>query len=130
LVFLGAVVGSVSGAEPLAAGTNEVHAWLTNSFRPWLTRSYPEISSKFFPEWLHDHPAGLLPTPFSLTPANCTRVQRHLIDGARTIERGAPDWPAPRVLSCLYLWACEIGRFCYCDCGQNTSPLCPLRSLS
>jgi hypothetical protein len=38
---------------------------MTNTFRPWLTKSYPEITSKFYPEWLHDHPAGLQPGPFT-----------------------------------------------------------------
>lgn len=65
LVLLVCTIASVAGAESRAADTNEVRVWLTNSFRPWLTRSYPEINSKFYPEWLHDHPAGLLPTPFT-----------------------------------------------------------------
>jgi hypothetical protein len=52
-------------AETEVANTNSVQAWLTNTFRPWLNRSYPEINSKFYPEWLHDHPGGLLPTPFT-----------------------------------------------------------------
>jgi len=52
-------------AQTLAADTNDVHVWLTNTFRPWLTRSYPEVRSKTYPEWLHDHPAGLIPTPFT-----------------------------------------------------------------
>src|SRR5437773_8087127 len=65
LVMLGGTLASVSGAESGATDTNDVRVWLTNSFRPWLTRSYPEINSKFYPEWLHDHPAGLLPTPFT-----------------------------------------------------------------
>jgi len=59
------IAGSFADVESRAADTNDVRAWLTNSFRPWLTRSYPEISSKPYPEWLHDHPAGLLPTPFT-----------------------------------------------------------------
>jgi hypothetical protein len=61
--FLAASVGF--GAETRLADTNDVHVWLTNAFRPWLTRSYPEINSKVYPEWFHDHPAGLLPTPFT-----------------------------------------------------------------
>src|SRR2546427_1890274 len=48
-----------------AADTNDVHGWLTNTFRPWLTRSYPEIYTSFYPEWLHDHPIGLQPGPFT-----------------------------------------------------------------
>jgi hypothetical protein len=56
---------SAFGAETRAADTNDVHLWMTNVFRPWLTRSYPEITSSFYPEWFHDHPAGLLPGPFT-----------------------------------------------------------------
>src|SRR3954469_8372310 len=52
-------------AETRAADTNDVGLWMTNVFRPWLTRSYPEINSSFYPEWFHDHPAGLLPGPFT-----------------------------------------------------------------
>src|SRR5262245_42560016 len=62
LLWLGA---PVFGADSPIADTNNVHLWLTNTLRPWLTRSYPEISSKFYPEWFHDHPPGLLPTPFT-----------------------------------------------------------------
>ena len=52
-------------AETTALNTNDVRVWLTNSFRPWLTRSYPEVNSKFYPDWLQDHPAGLQPGPFT-----------------------------------------------------------------
>ena len=52
-------------AETSVIQTNHAQAWLTNTFRPWLTRSYPEVNSKFYPEWLHDHPGGLLPGPFT-----------------------------------------------------------------
>src|SRR5436190_7656783 len=45
--------------------TNDVRAWLNGAFRSWLTRSYPEINSKDYPEWFHDHPAGLQPRPFT-----------------------------------------------------------------
>ena len=56
---------SASGAESRVADTNDVRVWLTNTFRPWLVRSYPEISSKVYPEWLHDHPPGLAPGPLT-----------------------------------------------------------------
>ena len=63
LLLLAATVGL--GARTRAADTNDVHGWLTNTFRPWLTKSYPEINSRFYPEWLHDHPAGLQPASFT-----------------------------------------------------------------
>jgi len=62
LFFLAANAGVT--AETRAADTNDVHVWLTNAFRPWLTRAYPEIYGSFYPEWFHDHPAGLQPGPF------------------------------------------------------------------
>lgn len=43
------------------ADTNDVHIWLTNTFRPWLIRSYPEVTTKFYPDWFHDHPLGVRP---------------------------------------------------------------------
>lgn len=49
----------------------------------------------------------------------------HLVDEARQIEARQPEWPAARVLSCLYLWACEIGRL-YCDCGTQAGASCPV----
>ncbi len=61
--FITAMVGF--SAENNLSDTNDVQVWLTNTFRPWLRRSYPEITTKFYPDWLHDHPAGLEPTPFT-----------------------------------------------------------------
>jgi hypothetical protein len=52
-------------AQTSGGDTNDVRRWLNGTFRSWLTRSYPEINSKVYPEWLHDHPAGLLPEPFT-----------------------------------------------------------------
>ena len=62
-LLLAASIGFATGTR--AADTNDVHGWLTNTFRPWLTRSYPEIYTSFYPEWLHDHPIGLQPDPFT-----------------------------------------------------------------
>lgn len=56
---------AASQAQTRSVDTNDVHVWLTNKFRPWLTRSYPEVTSKFYPDWFHDHPIGLRPTPFT-----------------------------------------------------------------
>jgi len=52
-------------AQTRALDTNDVNVWLTNTFRPWFTRSYPEVTSKPFPDWFHDHPLGLRPTQFT-----------------------------------------------------------------
>src|SRR5436190_6553445 len=52
-------------AQNRSVDTNDVHVWLTNKFRPWLVRSYPEVTTKFYPDWFHDHPIGLRPTPFT-----------------------------------------------------------------
>jgi hypothetical protein len=54
-----------SGAQTRALNTNDVNVWLTNIFRPWLTRSYPDIRSEYYPDWFHNHPAGVRPTEFT-----------------------------------------------------------------
>ncbi|HTD66676.1 MAG TPA: metallophosphoesterase family protein, partial [Candidatus Limnocylindria bacterium] len=48
-------------AQTRSLNTNDVNVWLTNIFRPWLTRSYPEITSKYYPDWFENHPAGVRP---------------------------------------------------------------------
>jgi len=63
LLLLAASLGL--GAETGVTTTNGAQAWATNTLRSWLTRSYPEITSSFYPEWFHDHPAGLQPGPFT-----------------------------------------------------------------
>jgi len=57
--------GAVSGQQSTGVDTNDVRAWLRGPFRSWLTRSYPEITTKVYPEWFHDHPLGLNPVPFT-----------------------------------------------------------------
>ncbi|HMJ64017.1 MAG TPA: metallophosphoesterase family protein [Candidatus Binatia bacterium] len=52
-------------AETTSIDTNNIRFWVTNTFRSWLIRSYPEVNSRFYPEWLHDHPGGLVPGPFT-----------------------------------------------------------------
>ncbi|HXJ59789.1 MAG TPA: metallophosphoesterase family protein [Verrucomicrobiae bacterium] len=65
-LFFATTAGFAADAPTAAmVNTNDVFAWVTNTLRPWLTRSYPEINSKFYPEWLHDHPGGLVPGPFT-----------------------------------------------------------------
>ncbi len=59
------VVWADLGDVSRAADTNDVRGWLTNTFRPWLVRSYPDVTAKVYPEWLHDHPPGLVPGPFT-----------------------------------------------------------------
>ncbi len=62
-LFMASVAGFIGKAR--AADTTQVQAWVTNTFRPWLTRSYPDINGSYYPEWFHDHPAGLQPGPFT-----------------------------------------------------------------
>lgn len=52
-------------AQSRRANTNDVHYWLSNTFRSWLVRSYPDITSRNFPDWFQNHPAGLRPEPFT-----------------------------------------------------------------
>lgn len=91
----------------------------------WLGRAVPIIDT-YLLRLLSDH--HLLPTPFPMSSSNHTHLRRHLRQGAFAIEARHPEWPAARVLSCLYLWACEIGRFRYCKCATGASPSCPIRS--
>jgi hypothetical protein len=65
ILSLFAIAASGFAADSATPGTNDLRGWLTNTFRPWLTRSYPEVNSKFYPDWLQDHPAGLQPEPFT-----------------------------------------------------------------
>jgi hypothetical protein len=65
LLSLFFAAGAGFAAETTAVDTNDVRVWLTNAFRPWLVRSYPDVTSQFYPEWLHDHPPGLQPAPFT-----------------------------------------------------------------
>ena len=65
VVLLVVAASACFAAETGLVSTNDVNEWLTNSFRNWLRRSYPEITTQFYPEWLHDHPAGLQPEPFT-----------------------------------------------------------------
>src|SRR5688572_14217420 len=52
---------SADAQQPRSADTNDIQLWLTNTFRPWLIRSYPEVTTKFYPDWFHDHPLGVRP---------------------------------------------------------------------
>ena len=67
LAVLALLFVSVVGmqAQSNRGDTNDVRGWVNGTFRSWLTRSYPEINSKSFPDWFHDHPAGLQPVPFT-----------------------------------------------------------------
>lgn len=92
----------------------------------WLGRPVP-IIDMYLLRLLHDH--HLLPVSSSMTVEDKANLRRHILQGARDIEASRPEWSAARVLSCLYLWACEIGRFRYCRCETGASPCCPIRSV-
>lgn len=89
----------------------------------WLGRPVPIIDS-YLLRLLRNH--GFLPVSFSGKAAERTELRQHLAREACDIEAQRPDWPAARVLSCLYLWACEVGRF-HCRCATGDSASCPLR---
>ncbi|HWN94115.1 MAG TPA: metallophosphoesterase family protein [Methylomirabilota bacterium] len=57
--------GAASGQQSTGVDTNDVRAWLRGPFRSWLTRSYPEITTKVYPDWFHEHPIGLNPALFT-----------------------------------------------------------------
>src|SRR5687767_8197802 len=67
IALLALLFVSVTGmqAQSSRGDTNDVRGWLNGTFRSWLTRSYSEINSKSYPEWFHDHPAGLNPAVFT-----------------------------------------------------------------
>ena len=97
----------------------------------WLQRSVP-ILDMYLISLLSDHrllPEDWLTENGSLTNLGRRILCKHLLLGAQAIELHDQKWPAWRVLSCLYLWMCEIGRS-HCRCKNNDSPDCPLRNIS
>lgn len=90
----------------------------------WLGRPVPVLDN-YLLHILKDH--NLLPS-LPLTGAGKNDLYRHLFVVARKIEASCPEWPASRVLSCLYLWVCEVGRL-HCTCKTGGGFLCPIRSV-
>jgi len=86
-------------------GVGDQTAAMTALF--WLQRPVPVIDSYLL--------RLLESTNLVAEPVKNSRMKGELHDflstAAREIEANRPDWPAWRVLSSLYLWACEVGRF-------------------
>lgn len=88
----------------------------------WLGRPVP-ILDMYLITLLQRH--GLLPGSFRSTTAARRALAEHLLDGARGIAASRSDWSAERALSCLYLWACEVGRL-HCHCESRELADCPI----
>ncbi len=90
----------------------------------WLARPIPIIDS-YLTRLLVSH--GLVPGTLDGSLAQ-DDLRRHLILWAQEMAVSRPDWPAHRLLSALYLWACEVGRL-HCTCAKLPSSNCPVRRL-
>jgi len=88
----------------------------------WLGRPVP-ILDTYLTLLLRRH--DLLPESFRPTAATRRALAVHLVHGARDIAASRPDWTPEHVLSCLYLWACEVGRL-HCKCIRGESADCPI----
>lgn len=87
----------------------------------WLRRPVP-IIDMYLLRLLEVH--GLVNGPIKASSQR-RELGTYLVAGARAIAADHKEWPAWRVLSCLYLWACEVGRLrCRCSTGQAND--CPL----
>ena len=88
----------------------------------WFNRAVPIIDG-YLCQLLHQH--GLVRESFKLTSGNTRPLDTLLREGARELARDRPEWTATGVLSSLYLWVCEVGRFhCQCESGEDTR--CPI----
>ena len=91
----------------------------------WLGRPVPIIDT-YLERLLRRH--NLLSNEFSFNARGQAALAEHLRRGAAAYARMHSDWTSSRVLACLYLWACEIGRL-RCDCSGVAGPTCPLVGL-
>lgn len=89
----------------------------------WLQRPVP-IVDMYLCQVLNDH--GLVPDRVVHTrKVDRSAIRSFLIDEARSVSSERSEWPAWRILSCLYLWCCEVGGV-YCDCAADRTGKCPL----
>ena len=87
----------------------------------WLERPEPVIDT-YLLSLLQRH--GLMESAVPVSARARRELRAHLLSGAHAMATTRPEWPAWRVLSCLYLWACEIGRL-HCRCDESVDPACP-----
>jgi len=85
----------------------------------WLSRPVPVVD-KYLISIMERH--GLLAKPVR-TRGDRLELATYLRQGARVLELAKPEWPAWRVLSCLYLWCCELGRE-HCSCEGSLNRTC------
>lgn len=72
----------------------------------WLDRPEPIIDDylkRVLKAW------SMLPAGF--TEKDRESLRAHLKKGAAEVSQALPDWTPQRVLACIYLWCCEVGRF-------------------
>jgi endonuclease III len=91
----------------------------------WLGRPVPIIDT-YLERLLRQH--GLLPHAFQLNANAKVQLAMQITRGTEAYAQHHEDWTPARILSCLYLWACEIGRL-RCDCDGGLGPTCPLARL-
>lgn len=88
----------------------------------WFERPVPIIDT-YLVRLVQDH--QLLPPTFARNTRGRATLRSELIRGAESIAAHRPQWPAARILSCLYLWICEVGRL-HCRCRSGDSSTCPI----
>lgn len=91
----------------------------------WLGRPIPVLDS-YLERLLRRH--GLLPESVRFTGQAKAKLGMELVEGADRFSAEHTGWSPARVLSCLYLWACELGRL-HCDCRDGPGVNCPLPRL-
>lgn len=93
----------------------------------WVGRPTPIVDTYL---WCLLDGHHLLPTAFSCTnAAHRAALYQHMRQGALASKANHPEWSAVRVLSCLYLWACKIGRLGLCECKTDGSSTCPVQAM-
>ena len=75
----------------------------------WLDRPEPIIDDylkRVLRAW------SMLPAAFTgKSRAENGELREHLRRGAVVVAESTPGWSPQRVLACIYLWCCEVGRF-------------------
>lgn len=91
----------------------------------WLKRPVPVLDS-YLERLLRRH--GFIPKGEGWTARSKAELGSQLVKGAEAYSAKRHDWRPARVLTCLYLWSCELGRL-HCDCQDGPGASCPLVPL-
>jgi len=77
----------------------ETTTWLTNGFLPWLTNTFPDVTTKPWPDWFHDAPAGFSQHRFpdwmsnTFTHIDTEEFPQWLNEPTTDwLAKGIPDW--------------------------------------